>query len=268
MTLENFKNLTTKQKVLKILFWLTFVPYIISIGLIIWGGVFGLEFFGLTNGVEGMLIALLYILLFFILIPVIPICLCIQIAVGIRKYLVKKNKSISLGKYIAIVAAIGVTLIGGIYLAAFWDNIIEEMPWLRAQILYAQADEIVHYDLDNDVKCYGQKKFEHATMMIDYDHYKIGFLYYDSTERYKEYWLNSMSEQNLEHYSQLFYHWEHQAQYVFDDGSVLDTYCDNSPDYPVSRTVLITLTSPDGKMRAAEIYLGEYLQIVDGGFEK
>lgn len=130
MTSNETKILTTKQKVLKVLFSLTFIPYIIVLILIIWGGVIGLDFFGVQNGLEGILIALLYILFFMVIIPIIPVCLIIQIATLVHKLLKKNNKNVSTKKFIAIASVVGIVLLGSMYLIFFGNSILEGMPHL------------------------------------------------------------------------------------------------------------------------------------------
>ena len=82
-----------KEKVLKIILKISFIPYLLLLLLGINSAIYGFSFFGTsTYGIEGFMDSItIYGFALVSIFPVIPVCLVYEIFYFIR-YMVKKNK--------------------------------------------------------------------------------------------------------------------------------------------------------------------------------
>lgn len=259
-------------KIKKIPVWLllTFIPYLVAIGMILNFGIFGASFMGTTMyGLKGMSYGLFVVFASMIVIPIIPACLIIQISYLIYRIRKNKNSSSSIKKYVIVTVVVFLVFVAVLLLLMFQNSLRNKFAKQRAELMYMRAEEIVHYEFNQDVYVYGLEKFEHSTMMVDWDRNQIGFVIEDGGGRFYVYDLKPMSDDELSKYEDMYSEIYQESEYVFENGNVMRTYTDEPYDRPYSsETILIVVETPDGERFASETYFGTYLHLSPNCFEE
>lgn len=124
------------------------------------------------------------VLMFTVVIPLLPVCLIIQIVCLIL--INKKEHSAHFKRNIIITAAITVGVCGGSALIIFGDSLmldIERFFERRSAInMLKNAEEKMYYS-ENEFYgggAFGIDELRHDTMLIDYDKNEVGFIYDNS----------------------------------------------------------------------------------------
>ena len=177
-----------KNKVIKILFKISFLPYILillyGLGSAFWGLSF---FFNTCYGFEAFALTVLFCLYFFtLMIPIIPVCLIFQIFY-ILKHRVKKFQTINTKKFFKIGLIIVCIVVIPLLISTYSFQIESFFQKISAKNMSKNADEKIAYNKNNylyDV-IFNMPEYIHDHILIDYDKKEIGILMYSG---YDEFW--------------------------------------------------------------------------------
>lgn len=183
-----------KNKAPKIIFILSFIPYLLvllaGIASAIWGaGFFYTSYYGWDGFVFGITIMLYQLLC---MIPVIPVCFIYQLAYILRRK-VKALGKIGIKKYAGVFIVAGVVIAGAILLDTFEYDIGKFFEKQQAKSMLKRAEEKITYDessYHSGSGIFNIKDIIDDTLLIDYDNFEVGLVYYVG---YPEYWSATLS---------------------------------------------------------------------------
>ncbi|MDE7361121.1 MAG: hypothetical protein K2N38_04235 [Oscillospiraceae bacterium] len=164
-----------RAKTSKIIYAVSFIPLMLCI-------VIGIVSAGMGGS---FLTDFCFIVIIFTAIPVLPVCLIIQIVCLLM--INKKEHGIPLKKYLLITVAATVGICGGSALIFFGDTLmldIEKYFEKRSAIhMIKNAEEKITYNESTYYfgGVFGIDELLHNTMLIDYDKNEIGFVFGSST---------------------------------------------------------------------------------------
>lgn len=263
-----FKSLSTTGKILDVLFKCTFLPYIVSILIVlIIGCITGANFFGyIEPGFEAIQVGFLIVCAYFIFIPIIPICFIIQMAVLIRKLVIKNRaksgKKTGIAPFVIGSVVVAVLFIGGMYAIVFKYEILELFDKQRAQLFYNKSEQVIPYD--KWIECsdvFNDSRFNNYTMMVDWDSYTLGFVFEDPSAEFEEVKLEKTTQTELDSWFEGATSEREQLTFTFSNGNVLTTYTDSPKDCNYQDTILFLVETPDGELySSSNIGLYYYLQ--------
>lgn len=177
---EQTKNITTKQKILKTIYYLTFIPYIAFVICTIYSMIFGVTFmFSTCYGLEALEVMIIILGIFTGIIPIFPVCLIYQI---VFKILTKKHqeyKQYNFKRFVVITFIITVIALAGfeLYKAtahSMWKNTFYNMGVDDIKVAVVPYNE--SYDnIIGSLKLFGIEDVEHFIM----EHYEDLIEYYD-----------------------------------------------------------------------------------------
>lgn len=177
-----------KNKVIKILFKISFLPYILillyGLGSAFWGMSF---FFNTCYGFEAFALTVLFCLYFFtLMIPIIPVCLIFQIFY-ILKHRVKKFQTINTKKFFKIGLIIVCIVVIPLLISTYSFQIESFFQKISAKNMSKNADEKIAYNKNNYLYdgIFNMPEYIHDHILIDYDKKEIGILMYSG---YDEFW--------------------------------------------------------------------------------
>lgn len=167
-----------KQKVAKILFLISFLPWIFVPVNGILGAIFGVGFFFNTcYGWDGFFLGVLGALFGMTLVPVLPVCLVYQICYIIRNKVPAVKKVSPKKFYITVGVVCGVVAVA-VLLHVFRYRIESAYQTVAAKRMIKAAEEQISFN-ENDISCdgiLGLEEFTTDTVFVDYDKMKVGFL--------------------------------------------------------------------------------------------
>lgn len=236
-----------KSKVFKFIFIVSFIPYILILIGGINGAVNGAEFFFSTSyGLDGFIIDMIAINLAMFNVPIIPICIVIEIAYCIRNIVLKK---ISMKKYIVIILVVCALIAALICADGFFFSVERYLEEKAAKEMIVQADERIVYDESTIVSggIFDIPGYERNTILIDLDKHEVGFLLYGSMDEFWNIELDSDDSEQIAHIKQNYYL---QADIPLDNAGRLLTFY-SAPDL-VHRTVAIILVNAGGSIYYAD----------------
>lgn len=177
-----------KQKAPKIIFILSFIPYLLVLISGIAAAIFGAGFF-FTNyyGWDGFVLGVIISAMgMTTVIPIIPVCLIYQIAYILR-HKIKALGKISIKKYAAVFGVIIAVVAGAILLDTFSYDIRAAFKKSQAKEMLSRAEERIEYDTHDYVLdgVFGIEDVVHDTVLIDYDTFEVALLY---EAGYDDYW--------------------------------------------------------------------------------
>lgn len=196
------KKLTAKQKVLRVLFGITFIPYVIVLLSGVDGLIHGYTFFSThyEPGIQAALETAAFAGIVLCYFPIIPICLLIQLAVLANFIIKKKHKKFPTKIFAIVIGIIGV-IGAGIVLCNIYEYDIDEfVDGIKAEAMYKKADEVVYF---NDHIQYGggifnNDNFPNDTLMYIRDEHKIGIVSGGTFDDFNTYELKPMSLEYIE----------------------------------------------------------------------
>lgn len=167
-----------KGKVAKILFLLSFLPWIFIPVNGILGAIFGVGFFFSTcYGWDGFLLGVLGALLGMTLIPILPVCLVYEICYIVRNKVPVVKKVPAKKFYITVGAVCGVVVVA-VLLRVFRYQIESAWQTVVAKRMVKTAEEQISFN-ENDISVggiLGLEEFTTDTIFVDYDKMQVGFL--------------------------------------------------------------------------------------------
>jgi len=167
-----------KAKVAKILFIISFLPWIIVPVNGILGAVFGVDFFFNTcYGWDGFLLGVLGALLGMTLVPILPVCLVYEICYIVRNK-VPAVKKVPAKKFYITVGTVCAVIAVAVLLYVFRYEIRRVYETISAKRMSKEAEEQISFN-ENDISCdgiLGIEEFTTDTVFVDYDKMRVGFL--------------------------------------------------------------------------------------------
>lgn len=246
--------MSKKNKILKILFILTFVPYVLLIGASTFSFFFGINFFGSNYGFEGFKTAFLLYGFLLCYTGIIPVCAIIQIGVLIYHLLnrarIKKDNTKTLPKKPFVIAFVSLSVItlGILMWNIFEYQIKDAFSHQRAVAMYKRSEERIQYNLSDYGKRFDEEIFIHDTILIDWDRKEIGFVTNAGYDRFVVYPLETSYPDTSNYYRQ--------SDVTLEDGCEFYSYTDMEGLYT---TELVVVVAPDGTTYGAEMHINEYL---------
>lgn len=253
-----------KKTILKVLFLITFLPYVFLLGVSTLSIFTGFTFMTNTHyGFQAFSDSFVIWGLTLCLMGIIPLCLIIQLVVLIY-YLVNRNthqknsdKSVSKKPFV-IAAIVVICIVAACLLWYFFGNSIKRVfAKPRAISMYERSEEIIPYNYYSYGHLFNDDRFVHNTILIDWDKEEIGFVMDEATDRFVVYDLVP-GDVNVDGYYL-------QSQVTLDDGCVFSSYKEYDFD---TATTLVIVVSPDGTTYKAEMNVCEYLELDENSFEK
>ncbi|MDO5156433.1 MAG: hypothetical protein Q4D51_10765 [Eubacteriales bacterium] len=250
-----------KSKATKIIFRLSFLPYILLFLYACYSAVAGFEFFGTSYGIDAFTAALFLGAIVLCIIPVIPICIIYDII-----YLILRNRN-SISKqtlkkmiiiFISILLLLGLLLLYSAYsyqISEYFQkrNAIKMIHQSEVQIPYCQNKQYVGGLLGID-------GYTTNHILLDYDTYTIGFLVDCSFAEFHKYQLTK-ADDSATLKTRINKIYLSQAQIPLpDQKGTIYTYC-NPTEYNSNITNALMLELTDGSC-----YYIEYLEQVNDPF--
>lgn len=168
-----------KNKILKFLFIISFLPYLFIIINGIFNALAGTIFiFDKIYGFDALLLTIIFTLYTLTLeFPLIPICLIFQICY-ILKAKVKRFKSINVKKYVKICIAIGLPLIIILTLYSHSFEIEQFIQKINAKQMIKNSEEKICINPNNILYggIFNIREYESDHVFIDYDNIEVGLL--------------------------------------------------------------------------------------------
>lgn len=236
-----------KQKMPKILFILSFIPYLLILIIGIKCAFNGITFiFNKVYGWEGFVLGVFSMLITFTLyIPIIPICLIFQIFYIFRKK-IKIFKNVNIKKYIKACLIIGISLIVGLIVCSNSFEISRYFEKQNAKKMISNAEEKIGFN-KNDIVVDGifnMSEFQYSHILIDYDKVEIGMLINGDINEFWKVKLKKTSKDS-EEYKHIINDYFMQADVPLNyPGKRLISFY-NSKDY-IHRTIAFLLIYEDG----------------------
>lgn len=252
-----------KSKTKKILFLLSFLPYVVILLYGIIGGIVaaisGTNFlFGKLYGFNAFSLHVLLTLYVFIgRIPVIPICLVFHISYYLRTH-VERFRLIALKKYIIVCSIIGCLLVGAILIGGYGQE-LSALRFGREQDKQKAAAEQMIEDAEvkigfNEQTIHGGgilgiPGYLNSHILIDYDTAEVGMLIGGSTSAFWKVEMKQTSKDS-ENYQQIITAYVMQADISLSSpGKRLVTFCEAEEPH---RTTAMLLFYEDGTVYCSD----------------
>lgn len=259
-----------KKKASKIIFLISFLPYVAVLLYMIIGGIIaavsGTDFlFSRIYGFDAFsLHFLLTIYVFFARIPVIPVCLIFHICCFLRTR-VERLRKVSMKTYVILCGIIGCLLVGFILLCAY-DSEISAMRFSRkqedqkaqAEQMIRDAEEKIGFNQQTIVGggILGIPGYMNDHVLIDYDTVEVGMLINGSVDEFWKVGLKQTSQGSPD-YQQIVDKYMMQADIPLSSpGKRLVTFCEAGEAH---RTVALLLFYEDGT-----VYCSDRVEEADG----
>ncbi len=255
--------MTTKNKILRVLFILTFLPYILLIGASTFSFFFGFNFFTTYYGFEAMSAAFLMYGFALCYTGIIPVCAIIQIGVLIyhliNKSRKKQNNTNPLPKkpFVIAVTSIAVITLGILLWNIFEYEIKDAFSHQRAVAMYKRSEEIIQYNYRDFGERFNEEIFIHDTILIDWDRKEIGFITDDGYDRFVVYPLETSYPNTNDYFLQ--------SEVILEDGCEFYSYTEIENTHT---TDFIIVVSPDGTTYGATMNVCEYLGLSSNCFSQ
>jgi len=240
-----------KNKVAKILFIISFVPWLLVPLCGIFGAIFGVGFFFSTAyGLEGFFLGALAALLGMIMIPVLPVCLVYEICYIVRNK-VPAVKKLSAKRFYITVGTVCAVVAIGVLLHVFRYELEEVYQKVAAKGMVKVAEEQISFN-ENDIFCdgiLGLEEFTTDTVLVDYDKMRVGFL----LGSVDEFWWVKLKETTpeSEELARLYNEYYVQAKIRLSvPGKVLYSFSVDKDS--MHRTVALLMETEDGKLYYAD----------------
>ncbi|MBR3613765.1 MAG: hypothetical protein IKL55_01115 [Clostridia bacterium] len=183
-----------KKNFLKIVFIISFLPYVFILIQGIIGAFTGISFFyNTTYGFDAFVTStLLMLYTFSFSIPIIPICLFFQVCYILRKK-VGKVKSISLKKYIKICCIIGMLIIISLLMYSYSAKVERFIDKICAKQMINKCDEKIGYKKSTIITggIFDMPEYQYNHILIDYDEPEIGLIMHSG---YDSFWNTKLQE--------------------------------------------------------------------------
>lgn len=250
------------DKIKKVLFILTFIPYALVLLSGLTGAIFGVGFFFDTiYGLDGFFVSavlLLYVMV--IIVPVIPICIVFHILCLLRKK-VPFIKKLSVKKFALVCTVLSLAVSVPLLLNEYSYEIEKMFEKANAQQMSVRADDKIAFHL-NTIECDGifnMPEYKTDHILIDYDKNEVGFLIYTGYDKYFEIGLSETSPDSPE-YRHIADTYFVQADIPLSSpGKRLVSFYNEEPDR--HRTIALLLFYEDGK-----IFYADEMREEDTGF--
>lgn len=240
-----------KSKVAKILFIISFVPWLLVPLCGIFGAIFGVGFFFSTAyGLEGFLLGALAALLGMIMVPVLPVCLVYEICYIVRNK-VPVVRKIPAKRFYITVGVVCAVVATGILLHVFRYEIERAYQKVAARGMVKNAEEQISFN-ENDVfydGILGIEEFTTDTVFVDYDKKQVGFL----LGSVAEFWKVELKETTRDsaEVARLYNDYYVQAKIRLSaPGKVL--YSFSVDEDSMHQTVALLMETEDGKLYCAD----------------
>lgn len=240
-----------KHKAAKILFLISFLPWLFVPVNGILGAIFGVGFFFDTcYGWDGFLLGVLGALLGMTLIPILPVCLVYEICYIVRNK-VTVVKKVPAKKFYITVGAVCAAVAIAVLLHVFRYEIERVYQKGSAKRMSKAAEEQISFN-ENDISCdgiLGIEEFTTDTIFVDYDKMQVGFL----LGTVDEFWRVKLKKTtpDSEELTRLYQDYYVQAKIrLSDPGKVL--YSFSLDDESRHQTVALLLITEDGTLYYAD----------------
>lgn len=188
-----------KNKVIKIIFIASFLPYVL---LLICGIMVAFSGSTIMHNFEGlvMYIFFLFYIFFPFSFPIILACLIFQICYILRKT-VKPFKNIQPKKYTKICCIVGCLLIAGLFVYYHLFSIKKIIEKANAKQMINNAEEKIGFDKSHILVggIFNMPEYRYNHVLIDYDKIEIGMLLNASLEEFWKVKLKKTSLDSLEY---------------------------------------------------------------------
>ncbi len=242
-----------KQKIGKIIFIISFVPYVMIpvYGLVC--AFVGVDFFFSTcYGLEAFILGIIvagYTLL--LMVPVIPVCAIYQICYLLRNRITKFS-NISLKKYVKLCIAVGAVLIIGLCLHTYSFEIGKLIEKNKAIQMGKVAEEKIDFNTHTWYMSgvFDIDEYQYNQVFVDYDKCEVGIL---MGESFGEFWKIRLYETTKESdtYQHIVKNYFVQADIeLHGPGERLVTFYKD--DFASHRTIAMLLFFEDGKIYCAD----------------
>lgn len=183
-----------KKKIPKIIFIISFLPYLFILLYGIFHAFAGVSFFNSTGyGFEAFIITIFFMLYIFTLeIPIIPICVIFEVCYIFRKK-INIFKNVGSKKYIRICCIVGVLLVLSLVVYSHSFEIGRVIEKANAKQMVNKADEKIGFN-KNDIMVSGifdMPEYKYSHILIDYDNMEVGMLLNASID---EFWKIKLEE--------------------------------------------------------------------------
>ena len=191
-----------KKKTLRILFSLTFIPYILILALSTLAAFVGFGFMTHQEiGFEAFMSVFEFLTVGLIMIPIIPVCFAIQLTALINKIRKIPVENVSAKKFILstvlFTAAFLIIVFGGTFLS---QVIADKMLDSKITKQYKKSEEIIVYNCEYTTGHeIAGKSYPGDVILLDWDNKEVALVYsYTSNPLFKKYELEEVSEDDFE----------------------------------------------------------------------
>lgn len=185
-----------KNKIPKILFIVSFLPYLLILLFGIISTFSGITFlFNTIYGFDAFIVSIFFIIYnFFFFIPIIPICLIYQICY-LLKNKIKKFKNIKLKKYIKTCLIIGLLLILALMTYSYSFEIEQFIEKNYAKQMISNSEEQIGFNKKDIIVSgiFDMPEYKYSHILIDYDKVEVGMLLNASID---EFWKVKLEKIN------------------------------------------------------------------------
>ncbi|MDD6035535.1 MAG: hypothetical protein PUC30_04995 [Lachnospiraceae bacterium] len=168
-----------KNKAAKIIFLISFLPWLLIPVCGILGAIFGVGFFFSTcYGWDGFFLGVLGAVLGMTMIPVLPVCLVYEICYVLHSK-VPRLRKVSTKKFFVSALVLCVVVAGSVLAYVFQNEIERTCEKVSAKRLVGRAEVMIPYGTYTSAPdgIYGIEECTCETILIDYDRHEVGFLY-------------------------------------------------------------------------------------------
>lgn len=250
-----------KNKLTKIIFIISFLPYLLILG---YGAICmftGVSFFFSTSyGFEAFIIGILPALYFSTLVvPIVPVCAIYQICYLLRK----KFKKTQIKKYIKICVITGCIIIGTIMIFSHSFEIGRIIEKENAKQMIKNAEEKIGFN-ENDIKVDGIfniPEYRYSHVLIDYDNVEVGMLLNADRDEFWKVKLKKTTKDSVE-YQHIIndYYMQADIPLSYPGRRLISFYEDKSL---MHRTIAFLLIYTDGT-----IYFADNIKEKDTGYTR
>lgn len=187
-----------KSKVVKTLFIISFLPYLLVLIYGIIRSFLGFPFlFTVIYGFDAFVFSIVYVLYTFTIIPVIPICLIFQVCY-ILKNKVKRFKNINTKKYIKVCGIIALILLSLLVINSYSYQIEKFIEKISAKQMVNNAEEKISFDENNIILdgIFDMPEYKYNHILIDYDKKEVGILLFASGDEFWKVKLQKVTKAN------------------------------------------------------------------------
>lgn len=188
-----------KSKVAKIIFLISFLPWLLVLICGIWGAIFGVGFlFSTCYGWEGFLLGVLGALLGMTMVPVLPVCLVYEICYIVRNKIPAAGK-IPVKKFFIGVGVLCAVVATGVSAYVFRFELGRMWQSVSAKSMIKKAEEQISFN-EHDTFAdgiLGIKACTTDTIFVDYDKCRVGLLLGSVDEFWKVTLKNTTKESEV-----------------------------------------------------------------------